>query len=241
MEISSSYKIEGNFINIPYLKCMAEFNCIPWLISSETNFNLIPEIIDKLDGLILIGGQDIHPSLYGEDVNVNYGDYTQAGSHFKRPKLFAPNLVRDKFELNLYLAAKNKKLPTIGICRGMQLINVAESGSLYQEFENSELHMVDKDNKYSYHEINVISNTLAHKIIQSNTYKSNSNHHQAVKQLGKDLIISGTSCDNVVEIIETTLDYFAIGFQSHPETELNQSFNIFKQFTNAAREYAALK
>ena len=200
----------GNYSKFPwyairenYLNCVYEFGAIPFPLFH--NLETINEFSKKLDGLLITGGNfDINPKLYNES--------TSKKLIFKKQ--------RTDFELKLFKKFLKLNKPVLGICGGEQLINVACGGSLIQN--------LNKKNSFIEHEQSNPRNEVSHsilikkktnlfKIIKTNKISVNSAHHQAVKKLGKNLIVSATSQDNVVEAIEHVNHPWCIGVQWHPE------------------------
>ncbi len=156
-----------------------------------------PVVSTDYDGLILCGGNDIGPKHYGEEF---------AGAVDIDEK-------RDKSELALIDAFVRAGKPVMGICRGMQLVNVYFGGSLVQNLENADFH-ANRTDKYLVHEVSAECGSLAHRL-HGDSFSVNSSHHQAVKRLGDGLIATAYSGD-VVEAVEHT-GYPVIGVQWHPE------------------------
>ncbi|MGO4938769.1 gamma-glutamyl-gamma-aminobutyrate hydrolase family protein [Fundicoccus sp. Sow4_D5] len=178
------------------------------------------EYIQLIDGLLLTGGQDVTPMLYGEEPRKVIGPTSPE---------------RDKCEVALVKEAIRQKKPILGICRGLQLINVVLGGSLLQDLSEDESitiqHVQRSQPEFSTHSIKVKSGTHIAEIIDNNSYV-NSIHHQAIKELGKGLTVSAWSPDNVIEAIEVVDDNQSIiGIQWHPELtflENHESLSIFK-------------
>src|SRR5437879_5669909 len=121
-------------VNQAYVDLAPSFGATPLLLSSQTALEHVEYLVSVLDGLILIGGQDIDPELYDQRLKVEYSaDIHGSGRPYLRPIDYQPSIKRDRFEIALYQKAKARQIPILGICRGLQLINVAENGTLYQE------------------------------------------------------------------------------------------------------------
>ena len=166
------------------------------------------------DGTFISGGDDLHPSYYNEDVNYN---------------LKIVDRDRSDFELAIIHEIIKLRKPVLGICYGMQLINVAFMGSLYQDI-NSQVPMAI-DHKRDYHIIKVSDN----KFINSGEFNVNSSHHQAIKVLGQDLKAIALSVDSIIEAICMENYPFLLGVQWHPErSDDNMSVNLFRIFVESA-------
>ena len=212
-------------------------NIIPIIISQE-NVEHVEEICSILDGLIISSGEDVDPSFYKALNLVKYDENVKdLGSHYHRSKLMAPNKKRDQFEIALYKAAKEKNIPILGICRGMQLINVAEGGTLYQELPASHIsHFIEKDGWIHYHNIELDKDSKVYEIFKTSTYTIASIHHQGVDKLGNNLVASARAEDGLIEIIEHKEKDFIVGFQGHIEQMFN--FPIYRKVIDVFVEKA---
>lgn len=202
---------------------------LPIFLPFEAYQKEIEPVLDMIDGLLIPGGDlDVSPSMYGEEIRYNTN----------------PCFERCEFESRLILAALEKDMPILGICHGMQLINVLRGGSLFQDIK-SEIpsainHKQQMVRSQTSHNITVTKDSLFDKILDTNIFAINSNHRQAVNRLGDGLIISAKSSeDGVIEAIESTKHSFVLGVEWHPEIEASSSQDnkIFKSFVNAATEY----
>lgn len=214
-----------------YIHAIADAGGEPLCIVRPDEARLV-ELLPFIDGIFLVGGHDIDSEYYGEE---NSG-HTQ---HIDRS--------RDLVELALVSLAVKHHIPLLGVCRGMQAINVALGGSLYQDVLtempgalNHDHHMDKKTGKELSHaalahDVSIKKNTLLHKLIGKENIGVNSLHHQGVKTLGNDLIASAIAPDGLIEAIELPRHPFALGVEWHPE-ELpdKESKMIFAAFTNAA-------
>lgn len=224
-----------------YIEIVNDYNCIPILIPSNLEAYQLESISRLLNGLILSSGQDIDSNNYDEPSRVEYSSQVSGlGDLFKRSLITAPDIKRDESEIQLYHLAKSKGIPILGICRGMQLINVAEGGTLHQELTESSVdHYLGSDGWINYHDIQIVPGTLCHKLLGESSGVVSSIHHQAVKKLGSNLLISGYSPDGVIELIEhKEQGQFIIGVQGHIEkTRKNQPMfeNIFKELFRIAK------
>jgi putative glutamine amidotransferase len=167
------------------------------------------EAIDLIDGLLLAGGADIDPACYGEPAHAETGET-------------APE--RDAFEIALTRAAIEQDLPVLGICRGMQLINVACKGTLLQHLPEHYGHHEHRRVVGSFdgadHEVLLSEGSLAASAAGELRHATKSHHHQGIGRLGEGLSVSGASTlDDLPEAIERADRRFVLGVQWHPEAD----------------------
>ncbi len=177
------------------------------------------------DGLILPGGADIEPSLYGRE---------------REEKCGKPNELRDKYEFLIYNAFVKTNKPILCICRGFQLLNAANGGTLYQDIAEIKKcsHSDFLKRAKPIHKITINENTKLSAIFGKTETGVNSLHHQAIEKVGENLTVSAVSEDGFTEAIELKNHPFCIGVQWHPEhmskkDDLQQS--IFNSFVNACK------
>lgn len=201
------------------------------------------KIVADLDGLLLPGGGDIDPRRYNE-----------SRYHIKGiSKIEGVSRSRDTSELQLCLKALEADIPIFGICRGIQILNVATGGSLYQDvhtqLNNCLLHK-DEQSKYdAWHKIKIQSSSLLNQFTGDSFTEVNSAHHQAVKTIGEGLIVTAQSEDGIIEAMENPAKLFVIAVQYHPERMgenlespypdgefLEHATKLFEAFINAATE-----
>lgn len=164
-------------------------------------------LLDSLDGLLLTGGGDINPLLLHEE---------------PVKELHNINPYRDRQELLLTRLAANRQIPILGICRGMQIMNVALGGSIYQDIhvqmEGTRIkHSQDMDRAFASHTIRIEEGSLLARIMKTTSLPVNSFHHQAVNEAAPGFRISARATDNVAEAIESTEYKSMLGVQWHPE------------------------
>ena len=167
------------------------------------------EVLDLLDGLILAGGADIDPATYGEAPHA-----ATAGTRRER----------DDFEIALARRALERDIPLLGICRGMQLMNVARGGTLIQHLPDDVGHEDHRRSPGSFddadHDVRLADGSLAARAAGETDHATKSHHHQGVAQLGEGLVETGWSTlDELPEAIEDPERRFALGVQWHPEAD----------------------
>jgi len=172
----------------------------------------IDNLIGEADGILLPGGNDVNPMLYGEERK----SHTQP-----------PHTERDMFELYLIEKAMDKKIPILGVCRGLQILNVKFGGTLYQdtekEMEGSIRHDWHEENSEPVprsllaHSVSFDGESRLHTLVGIDSVEVNSLHHQGIKDLGKGLVATGHSPDGLVEAVEMPSYPYLLGVQWHPE------------------------
>jgi len=183
-------------------------------------------LLDRVDGLMTIGGADLDPEVYGQDRS----EHTE--NTYRE---------RDEFELALTHAALERGMPYLGICRGMQLLNVARGGTLDQ-------HLVDGDGKSSHrrvvgtfagteHDIDLAPGSLAEHALGEPVHEARCHHHQAIDRLGEGLVVTGRARDGVPEAIELgNGGSWVLGVQWHPEA--GDKRELFQAFADACADWA---
>jgi putative glutamine amidotransferase len=216
---------------IHYIEAVQKSKGVPIVLPVLEVFN--PETIKRqvslVDAILIQGGIDVTPSLYGEE---------------NLPELDITCIQTDKFLLEVIKCAKERKIPILGICKGMQLINVSFGGTLYQDLKyaglDSKSHRQSDDSiTKPFHSINVEKNSLLSKIFPNkDKLMVNSFHHQAVKDLGKGLVIDAKADDGIIECIHyDDKSQWILGVQFHPEqlSRNNEEFRaIFSEFIKQA-------
>jgi putative glutamine amidotransferase len=206
--------IEGEYLRIKkyYSEAIASAGGIPLLIPPDGNTALHAGI---MDGLLISGGGDIDPSYYHEK---------------KLQRTTTVPKKRTDFELSLLKDVIRLRKPVLGICYGMQLINVFRGGTLYQDIDSQV--MVAKSHKKDYHLIMLTDNRFLGKGRSS----VNSTHHQAVNKLGKGLTAFAYSDDNLIEAFCQENYPFLVGVQWHPERQMKEknSLRLFRSFIETA-------
>lgn len=199
------------FLRNRYIMAVEKCGGIPVILPLTRSHEVISSLLDKINGLMLTGsGSDIDPSVYGEEKKFDF----KIMSH-----------ERSAFELRIVKMAMEREMPIIGICGGMQMINVAAGGSLYQdirsELPGSLAHQKEEAKDLPNHPITIREGTLLLKITNLTQVKVNSSHHQCLKKVAPGFIVNAISPDGVIEGIERGKKGFVIGLQWHPEYLFN--------------------
>lgn len=228
-------------VNQAYVDLPVSFSATPLLLSSHTPLENIPSLVALLDGLIIIGGQDINPQFYNETNKVTYSaDILGSGKPFLRPQDYEPSLRRDYFEIGLYKAAKQKHIPILGICRGLQLINVAEGGTLHQELLEPKTiqHERGDDGFIHHHPIIIDPLSKIYTLLECDTYIMSSLHHQGINILAPSLYKAAWAEDGLIEIIECIDEQnFIVGVHGHIE-QTRQNLKLYDRLLYAFFERA---
>ena len=198
---------------------------IPLQLSEET----LRDIFTHLDGLLLAGGADVHPGEFGEAVEPFCGAIDRA---------------RDATELQLLRWAIDQKLPILGICRGIQMLNVAAGGSLYQDIGAQAPHALRHEHSHGEpydrltHSIEIDPSSRLARALGVTRLDVNSLHHQSIKQVAPGFRVVARAPDGIVEGIESRNGHFAVGVQFHPEWLIDDDarmVRLFAEFVDAAK------
>jgi putative glutamine amidotransferase len=207
-------------LKVNYVKVVERYGGVPYLIFPSQDKGMKREYGEKIQGLLLSGGRDIPPSYYGEKIQSKVG---------------LINRLRVDFEMGFLREFIATRKPVLGICYGAQLMNIVYGGTLYQDISSQ----IPKAAKHedTRHSITVYGDTKLYKLIGEDSFKVNSYHHQAVKELGKGLICSALAFDGVIEAIELKGHPFFIGVQWHPERDPEDQITerIIRGFIKASK------
>ena len=204
--ISLGWNGTKNSVNNTYINSVLMNGGIPYLIPVTDNVEVLRQIVSELDGIIFTGGEDYEPAYYGDAAHEKLGEV---------------NVTRDTYDLTLFKLALDHNLPTLGICRGLQLINVAMGGSLYQGLPSEKPSDINHNQKVAgtvaTHSVSVVEGSAMHQILGEKEVQVNTFHHQAIKKLAPGLKIVGWANDSVPEMIEAYPNRNILGTQFHPE------------------------
>jgi putative glutamine amidotransferase len=218
-----------------YVHALTTVGAVPWLIPLlNDDPEALRAIYDRLDGLFLTGGVDVDPSHYGEQKQ-NFCGRTDP--------------TRDAVELQLIRWALADHKPLLGVCRGIQVLNVACGGTLYQDvaaqFQNAIKHdyfpqQGNYTRDYVVHDVRIEPGSRLARCCGLERSQVNSMHHQGVKTLGRGLVVNAYAPDGLIEGIEGTNGQYLVGVQWHPE-ELSDTEpsmrRLFESFVEEARKH----
>jgi putative glutamine amidotransferase len=188
---------------------------------------------DVCDGILIPGGVDMHPGSFGETPH---------------PRLGRTDGARDRVELALTRWAVEDRKPLLGLCRGLQVINVALGGTLYQDLEAQFPEGIRHDyfpthgfpRDHLAHEVTLANGSRMQRLMELDRIPVNSMHHQGIKALAPSLTASAVAPDGLIEAAESTNDHFLVGVQWHPEVfEMTDAHtrHLFREFVQAAEDY----
>ncbi|PIC75963.1 gamma-glutamyl-gamma-aminobutyrate hydrolase [Sporosarcina sp. P19] len=211
-----------------YVRAVRQAGGVPVML--PVGLEAIEEVCNRLDGVLLIGGEDVDPFLYGEEPHRQLGKVLPE---------------RDESELALIKTMADQDKPVFGICRGYQLINVAFGGTIYQDIyaqlsEDLLQHHQLTDLEFAFHSIDIVGDSKLVEWAGTSEVRVNSLHHQAVREVRAPLVVTAFAKDGVIEAFESTAHRFVVGVQWHPEAMVKRedplSLKLFEQFIEAASE-----
>jgi putative glutamine amidotransferase len=217
-----------------YILTLTAAGAIPWmipLIDEET----LRGVYDELDAVFLPGGADIDPFTYGADPH---------------PLCDKTDRERDRVEVSLAKWALAEEKPLLGVCRGMQLINVAAGGTLYQDLAEEFPGAIKHDyfpfggatytRDYLAHDVSIAEGTRLAELIGAGSQRVNSMHHQGIKQLGRGLVSTAEAPDGLIEALEGADDSYLVAVQWHPEALTDndeRTRHLFSDFIAAGSDW----
>lgn len=217
--------------NNSYANAVIQAGGLPLLIPLQVQGVLLEELLQRVDGLIFSGGGDIDPARYGETPQVD--------------NLAEVQPARDELEISLMRLATRQRKPFLAICRGIQVMNVANGGSLWQDVASQKPQPIRHDyyrdhhpRNYLAHEVTLEPGSLLSQILETGRLPVNSLHHQGIKQVAPPLKAAGYAPDGLVEVLEVCDHPFGLGVQWHPEelvADQEAARRLFQAFVAAAR------
>jgi putative glutamine amidotransferase len=203
----------------PYADALLKVGIEPLLVHPDA-----PRALEDAAGLLLAGGVDIDPSLYGAAAE---------------PETEEPDKDRDRLELDLLTEALERDLPVLAICRGHQLLNVHQGGTLLQHIASGKHEVRDREASEAVHAVTLADGSILAGIFGETEIAVNSRHHQAVQEVAPGLRIAGRSAaDGIVEALEHPLKRFVVSVQWHPEDQIKRSAQQLLLFEAFARAVA---
>jgi len=198
---------ERTGVNAAYVRSVVAAGGVPIILSPALGPSYVARALDGIDGVLLTGGEDIHPAWYGAAPS---------------PHLDPPSRERDLFELALFATARQRELPILGICRGIQLVNVGLGGTLFQDLPSerpgSVAHDPGSPRDARSHAIELLPGSRAARALGGHAFTVNSFHHQGVDTLATGLVASGWSPDGLIEAAESPVGApWLLAVQWHPE------------------------
>ena len=231
--LTPSHNTENQDISMrpTYLKALKAAGAIPVVLPLEIPREDLAQLVGVLDGFLFVGGPDVHPFLFGEETIDGCGSVS---------------LQRDTMELNLLSLAISVRKPILGICRGIQLINIGLGGTIYQDIKSQYqvAAPIAHDQPFYYipcHTVNVTVGTMLSRItglLEGGSIQVNSMHHQSVRNLAPGLVACGHSPDGLIEAVEKPDYPFLMAVQWHPEylwEKDNAAAQIFRTFVDACK------
>ena len=217
------------FVYTTYIESLKRAGAVPVLIPPQPE-NAV-DVIDSLDGILLAGGDDCDPAEYGEE--------RHPSSELMDPR-------RQKNDISLARLARERGIPTLGICLGVQMMNVAAGGTLIQDIESAietEIDHASEPSDRHRHDVLIDAATKLGSILEARALSVNSSHHQAVGRVADGLRVTASAPDGIVEGLEDPSHPFYLGVQWHPEDMPGEpsATALFCAFVEAAREHAGQK
>lgn len=219
--VTSSYDWEKkNYVSpASYIESITTCGGVPILLPPTTKMDT-KEIMAIVDGVMLTGGVDVDPSHYGEP---------------PIPTLGRVDPLRDSYELVVTKKAIECQKPLLAICRGIQILNVALGGTLYQDvysqLEEPLKHSQMAPRYYPTHKVRILQDSELYKIFEKSEIRVNSFHHQAIKDLSQGLVANAWSEEGLIEGVENREENFVLGVQWHPERMIRgEMVKIFRAF-----------
>jgi len=214
------------FVTDAYIQAVKSAGGLPIILPLVKSKTVIQDYVALCDGFLFCGGGDITPLLFGQEPNYGIG---------------ATDITLDLFQIRLMKEILKAEKPVLAICRGMQVMNVACGGTIYQDLNQLDIETINHmqtslSRKDISHKVFFKSKTRLHRMFGDFAF-TNSFHHQAIDRLGLGLIISGTTGDDIIEAIEMPSHPFVVGVQWHPESMLNSAPNM-KQLFHALIHHA---
>lgn len=222
---------ERAYVNAAYLAAVQEAGGVPVPLPPQLDERSLPELAQRIDGLLLTGGGDLDPATFSEPPH---------------PTLYEVSRARDRLEISLVRSFMEARRPILAICRGIQVLNVALGGSLYQDVATDPGTAIKHDRNEGprdqpAHPVKVAPRSFLARVLGDEELEVNSMHHQAVKALGRGLVAVAHAPDGIIEGVELDhpdSSHFVLGVQWHPEELIAKdpaARRLFSAFIDASR------
>ena len=205
-----------------YMQGLEEAGAVPMILHLTDSETILKQTIHLFDGFLFTGGHDVNPKLYGQEKAEHCGETCD---------------IRDRMEAYIFREAiLNQNKPALGICRGIQFLNVLLGGSLYQdiptEFSNTINHSQEPPYDAPIHNVRLIPDSPLHKLVGKECFEVNSSHHQGINRIAKELEIMALADDGLVEAVYMLAHPCVWAVQWHPECSLKDEISkkIFSYF-----------
>ena len=220
---------EQSFVYLTYAEAVRRAGGIAVLLPPQPEN--AQELVRALDGLLLAGGDDCDPAVYGQE---------------RHPTVEPMDPRRQANDLALAQAAREQGVPTLGICLGLQMMNISAGGTLIQDIDSqhdTEIVHASVPEDRARHDVLIAQGTRLAELVGEEELSVNSSHHQAIRQVGEGLRVSALAPDGIIEGVEDPRHPFYLGVQWHPEDMVGEgsATSIFASFLEAARRHAASK
>lgn len=223
--------LEGRHLSVSMdnINSVVGAGAVPIVLPNLLDEENIDLLVEKMDGLLITGGNDVDPTLFGEEPHPNLGSVYPE---------------RDAFEISIIKKALDLNKPILAICRGCQVLSIAAGGDIYQDIHAQYpgtllQHSQKAPIWHASHFVDVKKDSLLFDITQTEKFKVNSFHHQAVRKIPDGFDICASSSDGVIEAFESKKNSFVIGVQWHPECMTvkkdGPSLSIFDAFIDACK------
>jgi len=224
----TEYLVETSYVSKIYGESIRKASGIPVMpVTPKEEFEF-ERIYETMDALLLPGGEDVNPLIYNEE---------------KKPYTDDIDYDRDAIDFKLIDIARKKGVPILGICRGMQIINIYFGGTLFQDVKKEYSSIVEHDNHDTHerdfpaHAVRLAHTSKLYSILRIDYSKVNGLHHQGIHEIGKGLVATAWADDGLIEAIEKPDEPFIIGVQWHPEELVDHMWEyIFNTFVETAHK-----
>ena len=224
--ITCRVNLDENVLSLHYAQAIEAAGGTAIMLPQTDDTEVLSSYFSLADGLLLSGGGDPDSLIFNEQPH---------------PKIGQVDPIRDQMELSLIRQALDHDLPTFGICRGAQMMNIAMGGTIFQDIPSQLLtsdvnHSQQGVGWYAAHTIQIATNSVLYQAAGATTSRVNSFHHQAIRDLASGFVVTATATDGVIEAIENPNHTFAVGVQFHPELMWQRhplAAQLFKRFLDA--------